>query len=133
MKSLRTIVTGLAVTGLLAAGAAPAVADGRNSRDGRGHEGERIKVILVEKHARSGHKKVVEEKTVDLKEAARYADRKCEDGHYWKFYRTAKWVEEKDRKWVEVCSYDHRHNKHKDYYVYFSDVDAKKHDHHGRR
>ncbi len=125
MKSLRTTVTGLAVTGLLAAGAAPAVADGRN---GHGKHDNELKVILVEKHAKSGKKKIVEEKKVDLKEAARYADRRCEDGHYGKFYRTAKWVEEKDRKWVEVCSYDHRHNKHKDYYVYFSDVDGKKHD-----
>jgi hypothetical protein len=125
VKTLEKLVASVAVAGLLLGGAGPALADG--GRDYKKKD-DTIKVILVEKHAKSGKKKTVEEKRVNLKEAARYADRKCDRGNYWDFYKKAKWVEEKDKEWVKVCSYDHRHNKNKDYYVYFSDVDKKHHD-----
>lgn len=124
MKTLEKMVAGVAVAGLLLGGAGPALADGNRHHNKNDNT---IKVILVEKHVKSGKKKTVEEKRVNLKEAARYADRKCDRGDHRDFYDKAKWVEEKDREWVKVCSYDHRHNKNKDYYVYFSDVDKKHH------
>lgn len=124
MKTLEKLVASVAVAGLLFGGAGPALADG--GRDYK--KDDTIKVIVVEKHDKSGKKKVVHEKKVNLREAARYADKKCDRGHYWYFYNIAKKVEDKDKKWVKVCSYDHRHNKNKDYYVYFSDVDKKHHD-----
>lgn len=124
MKTLEKMVASVAVAGLLLGGAGPALADGDRHRSNNDNN---IKVTLVEKHAKSGKKKTIEEKRVNLKEAARYADRKCDRGDYWHFYKKAKWVEEENKEWVKVCSYDHRHNKHKDYYVYFTDVDKKHH------
>ncbi|MFI7496790.1 hypothetical protein ACH9D2_18975 [Kocuria sp. M4R2S49] len=112
------------MAGLLFGGTAPALADG-----GKSHRGDStVKVIVVEKHQKSGKKKIVHEKKVGLKEAAHYADEKCDHGSYWYFYKKAKWVEDENEEWKKVCSYDHHNNKHKDYYVYFSDVDEKKHD-----
>lgn len=124
MEALRKLITGVAVTGLLVGGAGPAVAGGDDDR----YDNETIKVLVFKEHTKKHHSKweLVEHETLSLKKAARYAHEECDDGSYRHFLKKAKRVEEKDKKWVEVCEYDHEDKKHVTYHVVFKDDNDRK-------
>ncbi len=118
MNDLRKLLTGVAVVGLLAGGAAPAAASGNHHH---GLDDKTIKVLVIKKHHKSGHKHVVEYGEKSLEHAVRYAKDRCDDKSRHELWELAKKTEKYEKKWVEVCTYDHGKNKNIEYHVVFKD------------
>ncbi|MFI7484260.1 hypothetical protein ACH9EU_17815 [Kocuria sp. M1R5S2] len=119
MKNLRKLLTGAAIVGLLAGGSAPAVASGGQHHDGL--DDKRIKVLVVKHHKKSGHKDVVEHEEKSLHDAVRFAKHRCEKESWHDLWELAKKTEKYEKKWVEVCTYDHEKNKNVKYHVVYKD------------
>lgn len=124
MKTLEKLVASAAVAGLMVGGAGPAVADGGKHHGHSGkHWDDKVSVLIVKHHKRSGHKNVVDYEVLSVKKAAKYAAEKCDVKEWWTFLDEAKGTEKHNKKWLEVCTYDHDKNKNVKYHVGFKDKD----------
>lgn len=94
MKTPEKPAAEVVVAGLLFGGPAPGLADG--GKDDR-EKDDRVEVILVENHAKSGTTRTIEEQKVDPEAAAGCADRQCDRGYYRDMHRTVLWVERPER------------------------------------